>query len=191
MVVQILLYLAVFHYIWTNIIIYHCGKYVCRAASSNWIMHVPNHFKNGLFTLFRFHIGSVVMGSAFITLFAWVSSLLYFIMPDAKHRACCGKWPKFSQFYKTNLFTKYLGFFNELNYLTISLDGLDFCSAGRKMTPFYVNSMQHVERAYFQARRVSQMSKILVVLVTVICCELVIQSLQVSTNFIVNLVHLV
>lgn len=130
--------LAAFHFIWTNIILYHCGKYVCRAASSNWIMHVPNNFKNGLFTLFQFHIGSVLMGSALITFLSPISSLLYLIMPDAKQRACCCTWPRFAQFYRSEVFTKYLGLFSEFNYLAVSLDGLDFCSAGRKMTPFYI-----------------------------------------------------
>ena len=112
-IVKFLLWLSVSHYIWTNIILYHCGKYVCRAASSNWVMHIPHHFKNGLFTLFRFHMGSIIMGSALITLFTWLSSILYLIMPDSRHRTCCcGRWPRLAQFYKSDLFTQWLGFIN-------------------------------------------------------------------------------
>ena len=175
LLVNILLWVALAHYIWTNIIFYHCGKYVCRAASSNWIMHVPHNFKNGLFTLFKFHIGSVLLGSALVTFFSWISSFLYFIMPDAKDRACCCVWPRLGRFYRTKLFKNWLGFLNGLNYLMVSLDGLDFCSAGRKMTHFYIDNVNHVERACFMARLNLQMSKLLVVIGTTMCCHFLMQ----------------
>lgn len=173
-VVKTLLWLSLIHYIWTNFILYHCGKYICRAASSNWIMHVPNNFKSALFTLVNFHMGSVLMGSAMVTLLSWLSSLLYFIMPDSRDRSCCCTWPRLSQFYQSDLFGRWLGFFSEMNYLMVSLDGVGFCSAGRKMTPIYVKSVQQVDKAYFLAQRVSLKSKLLVAISVMICCELVI-----------------
>lgn len=51
--------------------------------------------------------------------------------------------------------------------------------------------MQHVAKAQFQARRVSLISKLLVVLVTLVCCELVlVSSLRLRDNSTTNLVPL-
>lgn len=33
------------------------------AAGTFWILEIKNNFKNALFTLFRFHIGTVIFGS--------------------------------------------------------------------------------------------------------------------------------
>lgn len=58
-----LLIIAIVHYFWTNFILYSIGEYICMAAGTFWILEIKNNFKNALFTLFRFHIGTVIFGS--------------------------------------------------------------------------------------------------------------------------------
>ena len=38
--VNILLVLTIFHYIWTNLIIYHTSKYLTKALASNWVLRI-------------------------------------------------------------------------------------------------------------------------------------------------------
>lgn len=38
-VVKILMILAILHYLWTNLILYSMGEYICMAAGSFWILN--------------------------------------------------------------------------------------------------------------------------------------------------------
>ena len=83
--VVFLLMLSIIHYVWTNTIVQHMGKFVSRVGAAYWIMHIPKPFKNALYTMFAFHFGSIIKGSILITLFGWITDILYFFMPDSNN----------------------------------------------------------------------------------------------------------
>ena len=121
--VDVLFVLALIHYIWTCLVIQHLGKYVAIVGASNWIMHTPRHFKNALFTLCKYHLGTAFLGSVMITMLSWLAELFYFFIPDYENNILCCKCPTWNRIYRTRFFEKYIGSHTEMTYLKIGLDG--------------------------------------------------------------------
>lgn len=88
-VIKILMILAIVHYLWTNLILYSMGQYISMAAGSFWTLGVKNNFKNSLYTLLKFHLGTVVHGSLVNIVLGKLTSFLYFLMPRSNHWLCC------------------------------------------------------------------------------------------------------
>lgn len=121
--IKILLVLTLVHYVWTNLILYNMGEYISMAAGSFWILNVRNNFKNALYTLLKFHLGTVVYGSIANAFYGKLVGLLYFLMPRRNGMLCCCLLPKWASFYSTELFQKRLGIYNELNYIRVAMKG--------------------------------------------------------------------
>lgn len=98
--VNILLVLTVIHYLWTNFIIYHMNKYLSKALATNWVLRIKNPFKLAVYTMLRFHMGTIIHGAAILPFFSWISDLLFFMMPGPKGRVCCCKLQCCADFYR-------------------------------------------------------------------------------------------
>jgi hypothetical protein len=76
-----MLILTIIHYIWTNLILYQCGEYISMSAGAFWVLGIQHNFKNALFSLLRFHLGTVIYGSLVNPILGLISGFFYLIIP--------------------------------------------------------------------------------------------------------------
>lgn len=149
------------------------GEYICMGAGAFWILNVKHNFKNALYTLLKFHLGTVIYGSLANAFYGKFVGFLYFLMPRKNHRLCCCAMERWSSFYHTSLFKDKLGIYNDLNYIRVALKGETLEVAGANMTTVLVDYLNDVSRAYRVARVVVFISKFLVAFLTTFICYII------------------
>lgn len=153
------------------------GQYICMAASTYWILDVKNNFKNSLFTLLQFHLGSVIFGSLASTILGKLTTFLYLFMPHANGSLlcfCCD-CSALNSCYRRDCWRNYIGIFSDLNYIRIAMKGEDFVTAGRGIADILLKDLHFVDRSYRLARYIVFISKMLVALCTTILCYIIIE----------------
>lgn len=110
-------------------------------------------------------------------------------MPRSNHRLCCCYLPKWSDFYRKNLFLKKLGIYNDLNYIRVAIKGENLEEAGCKLTTTLVENLNDVSRAYRLARVVVFISKVLVAFTTTFICYAIMElSHNMKGSFFTNVI---
>ena len=173
--VKFLLVLNVFHYIWTNLLIYHTSKYLTKGMASNWVLRMESPFKLAVYSMVRFHTGTVIYGSIVLPFLSWITDFLYFIMPTHNGKVCCCTCNCLVSFYQGDCFKRFLGFFTELTYIRVNLEGEQFCEAGEKLTPMLVENLVYINKAYRMATIFMFSSKILIAFFTTLICYAILE----------------
>lgn len=170
--VKFLVFVSLVHFAWTMLIINSIGEYLCMGSGTFWILNLKHNFKNSLYTMLRFHMGSVIYGSLVDPFFGKISDLLYFFMPDGDGRVgllpC--RFERLSNFYKSDFFKKYLGVHTNLNFIRVAMKGHNYLTAGEEITEVLVTNIKSVYKAYRLARIIVIVSKLLVCFLTTLIC---------------------
>ena len=104
--VKILLVFAAIHFVWTILILFEIVDYLAMSSAAFWICNVKHNFKNGLYSLLKFHLGSVIKGAVLNNTIGLFVKLSYLCVPGRKDICCrCCRCPGLKQCYKGRCFT--------------------------------------------------------------------------------------
>lgn len=99
--VKTLLVFTLIHFVWTLLLLHSIIKYLTMASASYWICNVKCNFKNALYSLLKFHLGSVIKGSILNIIPGKIVNLSYMFLPRANSVYCrCCYCPYLSQCFR-------------------------------------------------------------------------------------------
>ena len=141
--------------------------------------------------MLKFHMGTILHGSLTLTLFSWVSDVLYFLMPGPRGNFLCCELECLIRFYQSECFLRFLGKFTETAYIRVNLEGEGLCEAGSNLTPLLVYNLCYINRAYRLARVFILTSKFIIsVFTTAICWAMVELDTTLKTHIISTIIFL-